>query len=63
MVGSFPLCKDEGKDEGVLLLLGVKQRFLCLRDHEYCLHHVLYLMQLSVACNLILMGDMLDSDP
>ena len=49
------------KDEGVLLPLGVKQRRLCLRDHEYCLHHVLCLIQLSIACNLIPMGDRLDS--
>ena len=68
MVGSCPLracarVTETCKNEGVLLLIGVKQRCLCLRDHEYGLHNVLCLMQLSVACNLIPMGDMLVSDP
>ena len=49
--------------EGVMLLLRVKQRCLCLRDYKYCLHHALYLMQLSVTCNLISMGHRLVSDP
>ena len=51
------------KAEGVPLLLRVKHRCLCLRDYKYCLHHTFYLMQLSVACNLIPMDDRLDSDP
>ena len=51
------------KAEGVSLLLRVEQRCLCLRDYEYCLHHEIYLMQLSVASNLIPMGDRLDSNP
>ena len=46
-----------------MLLLRVKQQCLCLRDYKYFLHHALYLMRLSVACNLILLGDRLDSDP
>ena len=54
---------ETSKDEGVQLRLGVKQRCLYLLDHKYCLHHTLFLMQLSVACNLIPLGDMLDSDP
>ena len=51
------------KRKGVLLRLRVKQRCFCLRDYKYCLLHTLYSMQMSVACNLIPMGDMLDSDP
>ena len=51
------------KDEGVMLPLGVKQRCLYLLDHKYCVHRALFLMQLSVACNLIPLGDRLDSDP
>ena len=51
------------KDEGVMLRLRGKQRCLCLRDYKYCLHHAQFLMQLSVACNLISSGDRLDSDP
>ena len=54
---------ETSKDEGVLLRLRVKQRCLFLRDYKYGLHHTLYLVQMSVACNLIPMGDMLDSDP
>ena len=54
---------ETSKDEGVLLRLRVKQRCLCLRDYKYCLYHTLYLMQFSVSCNLIPMGDRLDSDP
>ena len=54
---------ETSKDEGVMLRLGVKQWCLYLRDHKCCLHRTVYLMQLSVACNLIPMGDRLDSDP
>ena len=54
---------EMSNDEGVLLLLRVKQQYLCLCDYKYCLHHALYLMQLSVAYNLISLGDRLDSDP
>ena len=51
---SWARVTETSKGEGVLLLLRVKQR---------CLLHAIYLMQMSVACNLILMGDRLDSDP
>ena len=54
---------ETSKDEGVRLRLREKQRCLCLRDYKYCLHHAHYLMQLSVACILIPLGDRLDSDP
>ena len=53
---------ETSKDEGVLLRLRVKQRCLCLRDYRYCLNHALYLIQMSVAGNLIPLGDRLDSD-
>ena len=54
---------ETSEDKGVLLRLRVKQWCLCLRDYRYCLHHTLYLIQLSVACNLIPLDDRLDSDP
>ena len=54
---------ETSKDEGVLLLLRVKHRCLGLRDYKYYLHHALYLMQISFACNLIPLGDRLDSAP
>ena len=56
--------------EDVLLPLRGKQRYFGLRDENYCLHYVLILMQLSIACNLILerfagwlyLGGLLDID-
>ena len=54
---------ETSKHEGVLLRLTRKQWCLYLLDSKYCLHHTLFLMQLSVACNLIPLGDRLDSDP
>jgi hypothetical protein len=39
----------------VLLPLGRKQHS-CVQGHSFCLHYTLWLMQLSVVCNLILEG-------
>jgi hypothetical protein len=39
----------------VLLPLGRKQ-YSCVQGHSFCLHYALCLMQLSVVCNLILVG-------
>ena len=60
---TYARLKETSKDKVVLLRLRIKQRCLCLYDYKYCLHYTLYLMEMSVACNLIPLGDRLDGDP
>ena len=50
------------KTRDVLLSLGKNSGVISL-CYLHCLHYALCLLQCSVACNLILLGDMLDSDP
>ena len=47
---------ETSKFVDVVLPLGIKQRYF-VQGYLYCLHYTLCLMQLSVACNLIPMGD------
>jgi hypothetical protein len=46
---------ETSKVVDALLLLGRKQQS-CVQGHLYCLHYTLFLMQLSIVCNLILNG-------
>jgi hypothetical protein len=46
---------ETSKVVDVLLPLGRKQHS-CVQEYLYYLHYVLFLMQLSIVCNLILNG-------
>jgi hypothetical protein len=65
IVGFMPLFNPGGVIEtstvvDVLLPLGRKQ-YSCVQGHLLYLHYALYLMQLSIVCNLILEGSSNDS--
>ena len=50
-------------DSGFMPLLSGKPTVFTAICCNHCLHYTLCLLQLFVACNLILLGDMMDSDP